>query len=523
MYLKHIDITGFRGINQLSLRLRQNMVLIGENAWGKSSLLDVLSVIFNLEGKLYSFKERDFHIRYQQTSQKCQQINLVFTFCEEYFEEYLEAKHSDYKALFSAGGERFHHLYLNVVGQIENENIVTTYQFLNENGSVINVEHSQAIARKIIRNYPVFRMRDARLNREEREELLEVSTWAEDEVQNELNALAAVLKYYFLTAQSRSVMKDNQPNTTLWWNKVKSLCLRLRSEKNEGRLELSERVQQHLASLFILKIREETIEKPIVLFEDLSAQLHPRMVAIVWELLSLLPLQRITTTNSMELVSQVPLKEICRFVRYPEHTQAYLLEGHSVGKDDLRKLTFHIHHNRGLALFARAWILVEGETEVWILSELAKLLNINLDMEGIKIVEFAQCGLRPLIKYAKAMGIEWYVLTDGDEAGVRYAETARKLNDDEFSRLTYLPQRDIEHFFYRAGLRDVFVRLANWTSQTKYPMSQIIKRAISHSSKPDLAIAISSEIQRRGNDSVPRLMKTLFANVLVLIHKSQAV
>ncbi len=138
-----------------------------------------------------------------------------------------------------------------------------------------------------------------------------------------------------------------------------------------------------------------------------------------------LPSQRITTTNSIELLSQVPLREICRLVRHHDHTQAYWLERHSLGKEDLRKLTFHIHHNRGLALFAKAWILVEGETEVWILQELARLLDIHLEMEGIKIVEFAQCGLRPLIKYARAMGIEWYVLTDGDDSGKRYADTVK--------------------------------------------------------------------------------------------------
>ncbi|VEB25462.1 ATP-dependent endonuclease [Actinobacillus lignieresii] len=34
MYLQQIEISGFRGINHLSLTLRPNMVLIGENAWG---------------------------------------------------------------------------------------------------------------------------------------------------------------------------------------------------------------------------------------------------------------------------------------------------------------------------------------------------------------------------------------------------------------------------------------------------------------------------------------------------------
>jgi putative ATP-dependent endonuclease of OLD family len=35
----------------------------------------------------------------------------------------------------------------------------------------------------------------------------------------------------------------------------------------------------------------------------------------------------------------------------------------------------------------------------------------------VKVIEFAQSGLKPLIKFARRMGIQWHVLVDGDEAG----------------------------------------------------------------------------------------------------------
>jgi len=43
MILEFIDIAGFRGISQLRLPLEEDNLLIGENAWGKSSLLDALT------------------------------------------------------------------------------------------------------------------------------------------------------------------------------------------------------------------------------------------------------------------------------------------------------------------------------------------------------------------------------------------------------------------------------------------------------------------------------------------------
>lgn len=47
-------------------------------------------------------------------------------------------------------------------------------------------------------------------------------------------------------------------------------------------------------------------------------------------------------------------------------------------------------------------------------------------------------------------------------------------------------------------------------------MHKIIQRAIQRTSKPDLAIAISNEIEQRGTQSIPLLFKRLFSKVLNL-------
>ncbi|CCJ81879.1 Predicted ATP-dependent endonuclease of the OLD family [Cronobacter dublinensis 1210] len=60
MFLERVEIAGFRGINRLSLTLEHNNVLIGENAWGKSSLLDALTLLLNPGDALYSFTRHDF-------------------------------------------------------------------------------------------------------------------------------------------------------------------------------------------------------------------------------------------------------------------------------------------------------------------------------------------------------------------------------------------------------------------------------------------------------------------------------
>lgn len=61
MILERVEILGFRGINRLSLPLTGNTVLIGENAWGKSSLLDALTLTLSPQALNAKFVLSDFY------------------------------------------------------------------------------------------------------------------------------------------------------------------------------------------------------------------------------------------------------------------------------------------------------------------------------------------------------------------------------------------------------------------------------------------------------------------------------
>ncbi len=517
MHLRQLDVLGFRGIHRLSIHFSADMMLIGENMWGKSSLLSALSLIFNPEKALYQFTLRDFHIPAEQT-EPVRHLILLFTFAESEKNEDSMEYHLPYLQhhLLVDHPDGYQRLYLRVEGQINaNNEVNTTYAFLNEKGEPIVVDDINNLVFSLIARHPVYRFRDARLNRAHHSFRF-IRTEIQDETQDEIRAVSDLLCYYFLNHKNMTEIKQD---TTLLWHKAKSLCTKLKQDETH---RLRKKLFFSLASLFVRnqRIHFGRFTRPIILFEDPDARLHPRMVAIMWELVSYLPVQRITTTNSVELLSQVNLNAICRLVRTPEKINCFQLRRKDLGKEDFRRLTFHIHHNRSLALFSRMWILVEGESEVWILSELAKLLEINLEMEGIRIVEFAQSGLKPLLKYVQAMGIQWYVLTDGDEAGKKYGEIVEDMLDEEVvraDRITILPKRDIEHFFYANGFADVFIRLAQWQIKShSYPMSKIIQRAIQRTSKPDLAIALSNEIKKRGSQAIPLLFKRLFSKVLSL-------
>ena len=519
MYLRNIDIVGFRGINRLSMTLRPNMVLIGENAWGKSSLLDALSLIFNVEQKRYQFLPSDFHIESGKNPSVSKQITLLFSFSSSFIGEHLESQHQNHQALFIEHQDQYHRVYFRVSGEQEENGIQTYYDFIDQNGEEIPLENKEEIITTLLKYFPVFRFRDARFkdHRYFQRCYLNNESICRDPFDDKIHAFLLLLQYYFFHHDNKQQLIETIPDTSTLWDKVKQLCTDLRMGDAALRQTLFERISQ-----FFLPIREEpetdTLRQPIILFEDPDARLHPRMMAIMWELMQFLPIQRITTTNSVELLSQVELRSICRLVRYPEATKAYQLAKYTLSKQALRRLTFHIHYNRSIALFTNAWILVEGETEVWLLSALAEQLGINLELEGIRIVEFAQSGLSHLLKYVKAMGIEWHVLTDGDMAGKKYAETVKSMLDEHESateRLTTLPKSDIEHFLYFSGFASVFIHLSRWKVQGNYyPATKIIQQAVRRTSKPDLALALAGEIQKRGKQSIPTLFTRLFSRVL---------
>ncbi len=83
MQLKRIEVSGFRGIKRLSLTFDELTVLIGENAWGKSSLLDALSIALSPDTKFYNFKFSDFHVDYTAGHKKMTQLQIVLHWKED--------------------------------------------------------------------------------------------------------------------------------------------------------------------------------------------------------------------------------------------------------------------------------------------------------------------------------------------------------------------------------------------------------------------------------------------------------
>ena len=192
-------------------------------------------------------------------------------------------------------------------------------------------------------------------------------------------------------------------------------------------------------------------------------------------------------------------------------TACYQVDERKFTSDDLRKIAFHVRLNRPMTLFARSWVFVEGETEIWLLNEFASIVGISLPAEGVRLVEYAQCGAAPLIKLANHLGIFWHLVADGDEAGIKYAAQASQGGHD--NQVTLLPCRDIEHFLYENGFESVYRQASRITGRGESE-SRIIETALKKMTKPGMALAIVDEARKRGRKAVPQLLQKLFAQII---------
>ncbi|CQE20143.1 ATP-dependent endonuclease [Salmonella enterica] len=546
MILERVEIVGFRGINRLSLMLEQNNVLIGENAWGKSSLLDALTLLLSPELDLYHFVREDFWFPPGDIKGREHHLHIILTFRETQPGRHRVRRYRALEACWSLCEDDFHRIFYRLEGECGADgSVMTLRSFLNSDGQPLLVENINDQVRHLVRLMPVLRLRDARFMRRirngtvpnvpdvevtarqldflARELATRPQNLTDGQIRQGLSAMVQLLEHYFSeqgAGQARHrLMRRRSQNEQRSWRYLDIINRMIdKPGSRSHRVILLGLFSTLLQAKGTLRLHKDA--RPLLLVEDPETRLHPIMLSVAWQLLNLLPLQRIATTNSGELLSLTPVEHVVRLVRESSRVAAWRLGPGGLSAEDGRRIAFHIRFNRASSLFARCWLLVEGETETWVINELARQCGHHFDAEGIKVIEFAQSGLKPLVKFARRMRIEWHVLVDGDEAGKKYAATVRSLlnNDREEERehLTALPALDMEHFMYRQGFADVFHRVAQLPPNVPMNTRKIITKAIHRSSKPDLAIEVAMEAGRRGIDAVPPLFRKMFSRVVWL-------
>lgn len=465
-----------------------------------------------------------------------------------YFRESVPNTESDaceeLKTFWNYSDDGVYRIHWQVIGKIDDDSkefVTRHFLILKKQQANIPFESVKKAIFKLISLNPVFRLRDSRMEKNSGFESI-----SQDRIKNVLDVISedaalpgeSVRKFADTFGSFLDKYFSEYANSEIDNNRIVSRSRNLTDiVKSPISLESISNIKQtliapgfnkskallsYIAATILLNKGNRKIDpkgRPILILEDIESRFHPSLLLSFWSLLAITDVQKIVTTNSGDLLSAVSLESLRRLQKKHYDTRCYKIDSSMLSYEDLRKIAFHIRINRPMVLFARSWILVEGETEVWILTQIASILGISLACEGIRIIEYAQCGLKPLIKIATQLGINFHVLSDGDEAGKKYAEVTMSFlnNKNRNLHLTVMPQRDIEHYLYTQGYAKDFKLAAGLSGNNQlrkgFDMDKVIELAIKKKSKPGLALVLVDAIQRKGIEGVPLVFAELLQKV----------
>ena len=293
MFLEQIEITGFRGISRLSVKLGQITALIGENAWGKSSLLRALWSLLGHDALPYQFVADDFY-RASCDGANGQELIIRLTFREH---RPGISQHSHRLNRLSSIWTRhhldmFHRIHYVAKATLNSEGIISEHYFEDAHGSRVPDENSAELIRLLSSMNPVLRLRDSRSISALVEPAVEPDDFVGDitdllpdctpdrqqRITDGVHAAEYLLDRYFMNVphQTKRSQRDiiNQPGSLHGLTDWHDL---LRNMDNDTMQQMLARIGHALLSSHSgRKLEHEA--RPIYILEDPESRLHPTMM-----------------------------------------------------------------------------------------------------------------------------------------------------------------------------------------------------------------------------------------------------
>jgi putative ATP-dependent endonuclease of the OLD family len=524
MYLSRLEIENFRGVRSARIEFNESTVLIGENDSGKTTLLEAIFLVLapRPEDRPVIFEFDDFHrVSGFKSTETAGNIRIKLTFRERYNDEWSFMRKNELGLELPDDVNQLQELTLDIMASPAKagENSAAMWRIVVEHRK--NIEFSRDLNQLawFRRLNPVFRTKTGIL-----ENLPEATEDIQARYMEAIKSLGKDSDLFFqegpLLEQVIYEILGRKPQSSGQHGKVVNLRHGSAAEKIGMLLFITAFLQS--GSLMV-----DPSAEPIIIIEDPEAHLHPMTLQAYKLMIERLKWQKIITTQSGGLLSDFSIHDIRRITRHEGNISQYLVRPGSLSSEELRRLSYHVRMRLSTATFARCWLLVEGESEIWFLPHLARLCGYDLALEGVVCVEFAQCGIAPLIKAARQFGIQWFLLADGDAAGKSYIDTARNFareaGEDVYDHSLRLPDRDIEHHMYFNGYESIYREYAKFTPYPgqKVQARNVIGRAIHRNSKPFMAVAVVEAISRADSAGVPPLLRKLIESCVKLAKVSE--
>jgi putative ATP-dependent endonuclease of OLD family len=564
--LSKIHIENFRGIRCVEIELDRDVtVLVGENNAGKTSVLEALRLSLDSikSDKTCNFSEYDF---YRDNARKdlasCEPIRITLSFLETEAHPWPEHIIQDLDKVIV--GSDYSAIKLRITARFDPETNepVQSWSFLDDADN--EMDGKSGLIKDLRRIRPFFFQTALRAAKDEfhgqatywasflrnkdindairqtlEEELQTVNQKIVDahssfhDVTNEVKRIAELVSVGGADAVSVDPAPANvykalrYTDVNLLTNSQAKVPIR---SHGEGTQSLSVLLLFHAYLKTRLQADVDRHAEPIIAIEEPEAHLHPNAVRSVWRVIRDLPGQKIISTHSGDILSEVPVEKLRRMYRDGAMTQCKLLSDDLLSAEELRKFNHQVRRNRGELLFARKWLLVEGETDVFVLDECAELLQVNLHRQGIRLVECSQAGGPGIfIKAADALGIQWHLIADGDPGGQKYIHDARVLLNErpEASHISCISHQNIDILLCASGYGQPYRNGVGWQKEAELAGLEVDSREYWEKvykivnknrgfSKPAAAMESIRLMEEQGESGVPEEIKAILCKVAVI-------
>ena len=554
MFLQALRIENFRAIRKTFIHFDDGTALIGENDCGISSVLDALELALGREDESLVCHPHQFH-HIPGTDQPLGPIRLQLRFRERSPGEWDDATYAPFHTLLPRKNDRTRELWYEIrihAGQGEDsrfefrlrspgskakssdEELIRLLRQLNP---VVRVSagmltgHGQTAAdadqdKVDLSSFtPEIAIRVERIRRAVGSRLSGTSADLKADLQDGLSAAFELIELDTFELGDRETGLSRTVGEIVGWDSSGN------QQQGATRLQPPNSASERLGILLLigalLRARPAGIisgAEPLWILEEPEAHLHPITLTSVAMFVSLIRRQKIVTTYSGDLLSMIPLRQLRRLVRHDGVLYERRVRPNTLSRSEMRRFHYHLRSRFGVTSFSRFWLLVEGESEYWLIPQIARLMGYEFALEGIACVEFAQCGLDPPIKVARELGIEWHVLADGDTAGENYAATVRSYseNDQQEERLTLLDEKDIERCFWQHGYDGIFRKYSRLKGRALDDASpgKVIQTAVRKQSKPFLALSVVEAVAADGSAGIPAVLQEMIHRCVKIARNS---
>ena len=555
MRVTALHIENFRGIRRLDLDLDEITVLIGENNSGKTAVLDALRLCLRDLGprRRVVFDALDFHLA-DATAEpaSAEPIRIEITFSEQSKGEWDDTlvRRLNRHSVLQVDDDERSHVILRVTCEYDStsQDFAQDWSFLNLDREPLTIgERALTGLQREVLYFYLQALRDARHHFGEKgpfwqpflkDARLPIEKKAEIErMIREVNELVVSSHDSFGRVHDGLLrVQDVVPLAVGDVVSIEAVPGRIYDMLANARINLGTiggakiPVRRHgegTQSLAVLMLFAAFLEAwsegaPIVALEEPEAHLHPSAIRALQRLVRDFSGQKLISTHSGELLAETEIHQIRRLARTEEGIQSYRISPGLLSDEETRKFNYHVRQARGELLFARCWLLVEGETESWIYPAAARAIGTDLHREGIRVVEYRHSDVGLLAKIANALGIAWYCVGDNDDQGKKDRKKLKNhlRSAEEADRMAF-PYRNIEIHLLSNGYEYVYEtfmpeqNIARIKSRPEEPdyWSEYAKN-LPHKTRAAAAVAI--EMEERGTAGVTAEIRAVLNRVVSL-------